>query len=320
MEDVLLQQITVIMKNLHLRKERMDITVVGTDNILELVNVSVKYGDFYALRNVSINIRRGERIGILGQSGSGKTTLCRVIAQIEKNEGQVLWRSPKRNIQFVFQDPASSLNPRMRVFDIVTEPLVIKGFKKNDLGDIFERVMMDVGLNPTLGSKYPHQISGGQRQRVSIARALTLQPDLLICDEPVSGLDVSVAGQVLNLLDDLQKKYGFAMIFVSHDISFVYYLTEKTVVFLKGEITEIGPTSSIIEKPAHPYTKLLISSILSIGTKKRGFFDKKSCEIKSPCPFSYRCPYIWRICSYYNGRLFLVQDAHYVSCVRYKDL
>ncbi len=295
-------------------------TGAGTNSIVKIRDLSVKYGSLYALKKVSLDIRSGEKLGVLGQSGSGKTTLCKVIAGVEKEyQGEILWMSEKKDIQFIFQDPASSLNPRMRIFDIVVEPLIIRGFKKN-IRDVFERVMFEVGLNPQLGLKYPHQISGGQRQRVAIARALTTKSKLLICDEPVSGVDISLAAQILNLLYDLQKKYAFGMIFVSHDISFVYYLTERSVVLLNGEVVEYGFTSSIIKKPIHPYTRLLISSILCVGEKKKVYSSLKLTNNKSFCPFSLRCPNVSEICNSYDGRLFMVEDEHYVSCVRYKDL
>lgn len=290
--------------------------------MLNIRNLEVKYGGFFAIRSLDLEIKKGERLGILGQSGSGKTTLCKVIAGVEKSyKGDILWDSLNRKIQFIFQDPVSSLNPRMKIFDIVTEPLIISGIKdKEIIKSLFENAMIEVGLSPDIAINYPHQLSGGQRQRVSIARALIIEPDLLLCDEPISSLDISLAAQVLNLIDELQKKHGFALIFVSHDISSVYYLTEKTIILLKGQVVEEGPTEEIIEKPLHPYTQLLISSILSIGKKHNFNISEKAGISDSQCPFSFRCHYACDKCRDYKDLFYNYNDNHKVKCVRFMEI
>ena len=290
--------------------------------MLKIKNLTVKYKGLFALRGLDLEVKESERVGVVGESGSGKTTLCRVIGGIEKNfSGSVLWDKPDKKIQFVFQDAISSLNPRMRIFDIVCEPLRIAGITdKVFLKRVFERTMVEVGLDPNIHMKYPHELSGGERQRVSIARALVVEPDLLICDEPISSLDISLAGQVLNLIDDLQRKFGFALIFVSHDISSVYYLTQKAIVLLRGSVVEEGSTERIIETPLHPYTKLLISSVVSLGRRTSLDFVVKSKVYESRCPFSERCRYICQICEKYEDQFYSYECDHKVKCIRFKEI
>lgn len=290
--------------------------------MLEIRNLSVVYKRFFALKDINLRIEKGERIGILGQSGSGKTTLSKVIAGIEKDfRGEIIWDSPKRKIQFVFQDSASSLNPRMRIFDIVTESLMIYGVRdRGVLKELFEKTMVEVGLSPDIAFKYPYQLSGGQRQRVSIARALIVEPDLLLCDEPISSLDISLAGQIINLIDEIQKRHGFALIFVSHDISSIYYLTHRAVVLLKGQVVEEGPTQSIIERPLHPYTSLLLSCVLGIEKRMRFEFSQIWKKIESSCPFAERCMYAGDPCKDYRDEFYSYDDGHRVKCVRFREI
>ncbi|MCX7641668.1 MAG: ATP-binding cassette domain-containing protein [Elusimicrobiales bacterium] len=290
--------------------------------MIEIKNLSVKYKSFFALKNINLKFENGEKVGVVGQSGSGKTTLCRVIAGIEKNFiGEVNWVDSKSRIQFIFQDPSSSLNPRMKVFDIVTEPLFINNIKdKNQAKNMFDGVMKEVGLVPEVGNKYPHELSGGQRQRVSIARAIIIKPDVLICDEPISSLDISLAAQILNLIDNIYKRHKFTLIFVSHDISSVYYLTDRIVVLLNGHIVEEGVTEKIIENPLHPYTKLLISSILYIGKKSTSNLKIDKKILDSACPFASQCFYISDICKDYSDVFFSIDNKQRVKCLRYKEL
>lgn len=286
--------------------------------MLKIKNLTVKYKNNYALNSVNLNIEEGESIGIVGESGSGKTTLCRVIAGLNKNFiGEVSWKKEYK-IQFIFQDPYSSINPRMNIFDIVTEPLQVLGYKKEDCNNLFDSVISEVGLPREIKNKYPHQLSGGQRQRVTIARALISEPDIIICDEPISGLDISLAAQILNLVYDLQKKHNFTLIFVSHDISSVYYLTKRTIVLLNGFIIEEGPTQKLIENPFHPYTKLLISSVLSLDKKDNLFlFEKTSKNYISNCPFYLRCPNLDSECVEWSDNFFDI-DGHRVRCVKFR--
>jgi peptide/nickel transport system ATP-binding protein len=226
-----------------------------------------------ALRGVSFDVARGEHFGIVGESGCGKSTLLRIIAGLDQptegtvtNEGQQISGLPDRKLRFlrerlqmVFQDPMSSLDPRMRVRDIVEEPLVAQGHqdRRRRVGELLEAV----GLHPSAADHYPHQFSGGQRQRISIARALAPSPHILVADEPVSALDVSVRAQVLNLITDLVQELSLTLVFVSHDLSVVRHVCHRVAVMHRGEIVEIGPTEDVYEHPQHPYTRKLIAAI-----------------------------------------------------------
>ncbi|MEF3280775.1 MAG: ATP-binding cassette domain-containing protein [Elusimicrobiota bacterium] len=288
--------------------------------ILEIKDLSVKYKNFFALKNISFDIEKGDALGIAGQSGSGKTTLCKAIAQVEKaTKGEIKFNtnenSPTIHIQYIFQDPASSLNPRMKIKDIVLEPLLLQKPKdKKNLDKLFTETILKVGLSYDLAHKYPHQLSGGQKQRVAIARAIITKPDLLICDEPISSLDISISAQILNLLKDLLKEYKFTLIFVSHDISSIYYLTNKVIILYKGEMLEWGDTQAVITKPAHPYTKLLISSILSTD-KKNEKISIVEREVNSACVFSNICIEFSEACLKFDGKVSSAGKNHYYKCI-----
>ncbi len=229
-----------------------------------------------AVDRVSFTVEQGETFGLVGESGSGKTTTGRCILRlIEPTSGEVRFkgedvlsfsrtrlRRARREMQIVFQDPYSSLNPRMRVGDIVEEPLIIhktgqKAERRARVAELFELV----GLDPSQLSRYPHQFSGGQRQRIGLARALALDPSLIIADEPVSALDVSVQAQVINLLMDLQARLGLTYVFIAHDLRLVRHICSRVAVMYLGKIVEMGPTERLFEAPAHPYTRALLSAI-----------------------------------------------------------
>ncbi|MBP7796132.1 MAG: ABC transporter ATP-binding protein [Elusimicrobiales bacterium] len=286
--------------------------------MIEIKNLSVKYKNFYALRNISFDIEAGDIVGIAGQSGSGKTTLLKAISQIEKGYDGEVKLNIKKPIQFVFQDPSSSLDPRMRIYEIVAESLLIKKtIKRDEVIDEVKETLNRVGLNSDLIFKYPFEISGGQKQRVAIARAIITKPELLICDEPISSLDISISAQILNLLKDLSDEYKFTLIFVSHDISSIYYLTKKVIILYRGEMMEWGDTQKIINRPVHPYTKLLISSILSTEKKP----DETEIEINeretsSKCAFSSLCPFITDECINFNEEIKMVEEEHYIRCIK----
>ncbi|HIG59932.1 MAG TPA: ABC transporter ATP-binding protein [Gammaproteobacteria bacterium] len=266
-----------------------------TDNILEVNNFSVKFplmkrgllsrqvGEFTAVNNVSFSVQRGSSLGIVGESGSGKTTLVRAILRaIDPASGSAVFQShtgavdlcqlsnkaliPLRmQMQMIFQDPFASLNPRMKVADIVSEPLVIhRPEQHREHRQMVIHMLERVGLEADTLHRFPHAFSGGQRQRIGIARALILNPSLVICDEAVSALDVSVQAQVLNLLVDLQQEMNLTYIFVAHDLNVVHHFCEQALVMYHGSVVESGPVEQIFTSPRHDYTRLLLSAIPSL--------------------------------------------------------
>ena len=228
----------------------------------------------HAVRDVSLTVARGERMGIVGESGSGKSTLLRLICGLDRpTSGEVLVegqpvhaRSPRQlgwlreTLQLVFQDPMSSLDPRMRVRDIVAEPLAAQGIDGDHARRVAE-LLERVGLDPEAADRYPHQFSGGQRQRISVARALAPDPDILVADEPVSALDVSVRAQVLNLIDEVVDGLDLTLVFVSHDLSVVRHVCDRIAVMRQGEIVEVGQTEALFAEPQHDYTRSLLAAI-----------------------------------------------------------
>ncbi len=266
-----------------------------------------------ALDGVSFSLARGKTLAVVGESGCGKSTLAKTLMLIEEPtsgevflEGKAMSALPaadwRKSVQMIFQDPYSSLNPRKKALDIIAEPLVIAGgLSKDEIYDRARKMMQKVGLRPEFEQRYPHMFSGGQRQRLGIARALMLQPKVLICDEPVSALDVSIQAQVLNLLMDLQDEFQLSYLFISHDLSIVRHIADDVLVMYLGQIMEKGPRDRVFANPQHPYTRALLASHPDL-TAMKGPRATLEGELPSPlnpplgCPFQGRCPYVMLVC------------------------
>ncbi|NLC11650.1 MAG: ATP-binding cassette domain-containing protein [Firmicutes bacterium] len=276
-----------------------------------------KHSLVHALDGVSFYVNKGETFGLVGESGSGKTTAGRVILRlIEPTSGDIYFenkhllsltrkemKNVRRQMQMVFQDPYASLNPRMAIGDIIAEPLEIHGVgNRQERKEIVESFLEVVGLQSSFIKRYPHEFSGGQRQRVGIARALVLQPKLIICDEPVSALDISVQSQILNLLKELQEKFSLTYIFIAHGLDVIRYISDRVGVMYLGKIVEIAPTENLFSSPCHPYTESLLSAIPIPNPLKRKKRIILQGDIPSPinpppgCRFHTRCRYAQKIC------------------------
>jgi oligopeptide/dipeptide ABC transporter ATP-binding protein len=295
-----------------------------------------------AVDGVSFTIDPGETLAIVGESGCGKSTTANVILGLEKpTSGDVLmdgknvhaltgadYRTYRRRMQTVFQDPWSSLNPRMRVLEIVGEPLFVN---RPELGrreriERVHKVLEDVGLNPQLANRYPHEFSGGQRQRIAVAAALISQPDIIILDEPVSALDVSIRAQIMNMFRDIQERYGLSYLLIAHDLGTTRYMADKIAVFYLGKIIEYGATEDVFENPMHPYTKALFSASLpghpDIVREEIILEGEVPSPINPPsgCPFHVRCPMkVGDVCETMVPLLGEEAPGHLVSCHIYES-
>lgn len=289
-----------------------------------------------AVDNVSFDIYEGETLGLVGESGCGKSTLGRTILKLyEPTSGEIIYKGEnivkykdkemkplRREMQIIFQDPYSSLNPRMNVFSIVSEALVEhKLYKRgNDLNKRVEEIIEQCGLSPYHIYRYPHQFSGGQRQRIGIARALALEPKFIVCDEPVSALDVSIQSQILNLMMDLQKKMGLSYLFISHDLSVVKHISDRVGVMYLGSIVELADKETLYKNPVHPYTKALLAAIPVPNPDRISEMNVIQGEIPSNvqtpsgCKFHTRCPYAMKICKEENPVTKEIEKGHFCAC------
>ena len=303
-------------------------------------------GQVRAVDDVSISINKGETVSIVGESGCGKTTTARCIMRaIDPTSGEIKFntkngeiidlaslsrdevRPYRDDIQMIFQDPFSSLNPRMTLFDIVGEPLLVNGMKnRKEREDRVAELMGQVGLRPEYMQRFPHAFSGGQRQRIGIARALSIQPSLIVADEPVSALDVSVQAQVLNLMMDLQDQLNLTYLFVSNDLSVVSQISDRVVVMYVGKVVETGTPKEIFESPRHPYTAALATSLPKADPRLKQERIVLQGEVANPsdppsgCYFHPRCPYATDICKTETPELKQIGNGRTVSCHRIDEI
>jgi oligopeptide/dipeptide ABC transporter ATP-binding protein len=293
-----------------------------------------------AVDDVSYTINTGETLGLVGESGCGKTTTSKLILLLEKpTGGAIIFRGHdlqsleredlqtyRRGVQAVFQDPFSSLNPRIRVGDIIAEPVMVnEALPKAQMRDRVQELLRLVGLNPGASSLFPHEFSGGQRQRIAIARALSLNPSLIVLDEPVSALDVSIRAQIMNLLQDLQQQFGLSYLLIAHDLAAVLHLSTNIAVMYLGKIVEFGTSDELRHKPLHPYTQALFSAALPSHPDEQREEMIIAGEVPSPlnppagCRFHPRCPFAKPVCSEVEPVLRAATNGHQVACHLYNE-
>lgn len=315
-----------------------DIPLIETRNLKKYF--STPKGLLHAVDDISLKIPEGKTLGVVGESGCGKSTLGRVMIRLlPATSGEVLYKGEnilayragrikemRKDLQIIFQDPYASLNPRMTVSEIIAEPIKVCGIckDKSDLQKKVNQLMDTVGLASRLANTYPHELDGGRRQRIGVARALAVSPKFIVCDEPVSALDVSIQAQILNLLMDLQDEMGIAYMFITHDLSVVRHISDEIMVMYLGQCVEKAPASELFHKPSHPYTKALLSAIPIPSVKPE---DKMKNvirgELSSPinpkpgCRFAARCPYASDACTRQAIPLTEIAPDHYVSCTKY---
>jgi oligopeptide transport system ATP-binding protein len=320
------------------------------DNVILRVDHLVKYfpikrgiiiqkqiGAVHAVDDVSFEVKRGETLGLVGESGCGKSTTGRTILQLYRpTSGSVIYdgvdlvklkgedlRHMRRKMQMIFQDPYASLNPRMTVGEIVGEPLIIhKIASQKEVEEHVNNLLELVGLNPSFAARYPHEFSGGQRQRIGVARALALQPALIICDEPISALDVSIQAQVVNLLEDLQKQFNLTYVFIAHDLSMVRHISKRVAVMYLGVLVEMTSRDNLYANPMHPYTQALLSAVPipdPVADEKRQrtiLVGDVPTPVNPPsgCRFRTRCPIAVPMCAESRPEFRELRPDHFVAC------
>ena len=293
-----------------------------------------KNADLKAVDHVSFEIYKGETVGLVGESGCGKSTMGRCMIRLyDPTSGEVIYdgknitkltaaekREFCQKVQMIFQNPYSSLNPRMTVKEIVGEGLKQHGMTQKEVDEKVEKLLETVGLNKDHMSRFPHEFSGGQRQRIGIARALSVDPEFIICDEPISALDVSIQAQVINMLKNLQETMGLTYLFIAHDLSVVKYISDRIGVMYLGNIVELATSADIFAHPTHPYTEALLSAIPTTDVDSKREMIPLEGDIPSPihppkgCKFHTRCKYCTEICKHITPELVEIEPAHFVAC------
>ncbi|MEE3348814.1 MAG: ABC transporter ATP-binding protein [Candidatus Gastranaerophilaceae bacterium] len=317
------------------------------DNLLDIKDLYVEYvsvkslGDVkqtvHAVNGVNLSVKRGEILALAGESGCGKSTLARAVLRLEdKKSGEILFNSKdiyklskselknyRKSVQMIFQNPYSSLNPKMKIIDTLKEPLDINtNLSEIEKYNVISDTVKKVGLDIDILNKYPHEFSGGQRQRIAIARALVLNPEFIIADEPVSALDVSIQAQIINLLRTLKKDFNFTFILITHDMSVIRYLADRVAIMYLGEIVECGAAAQIFASPKHPYTKALLSAVPKLSEKSSdrvllsGDLPSPT-DLPSGCKFHTRCPHCMDVCKSCSPSEKEIFEGHFVKCFLY---
>ncbi len=307
--------------------------------ITQGIVIQRKVGAIKAVDGISFDIRRGETLGLVGESGCGKSTTGRAILQLYRpTAGDVLFdgenltklkgeplRRMRRRMQMIFQDPYASLNPRMTVGDIIGEPLLVHNLAgSKERRERVQELLRVVGLNPYFVNRYPHEFSGGQRQRIGVARALAVNPEFIVCDEPISALDVSIQAQIINLLEDLQREFNLTYLFIAHDLSVVRHISDRVAVMYLGKIVELTTRTELYDNPLHPYTQALLSAVpipdpVVEERRKRIILEG---DVPSPanppvgCNFCTRCPVVMDICKEQEPDFVDIGGGHWVACFR----
>ena len=321
-----------------------------SDNLLEIKNLFVEYKSkkgflgqtqaIHAVNNLSLDIKKGEILAVAGESGCGKSTLAKAIILLENaKSGEIKFQDEniftmnkselknfRKKVQMIFQNPYSSLDPKMKIFDTLKEPLKINtDFDENEIEKIIYKTIEKTGLDKECLKLYPHEFSGGQRQRIAIARALVLNPEFILADEPVSALDVSIQAQIINLLKELKEDYNLTFLFISHDMSVIKYLADRVAIMYLGEIIELGKTDEIFFAPEHPYTKALLSSVPQItgNTEEKIVLEgdlPSPADLPAGCKFHTRCPYCMPVCREKIPPQSRITDSHFVKCFLHQSM